>query len=81
MQLEERGLPTAIICTDEFGQLGRSEAASLGMPALPMVQVPHPLGGQKHEAIMEKAEKALAQVVQMLTISEAELMQQWLGKA
>jgi hypothetical protein len=78
--MEERGVPTVMICTDEFGHLGRSEADSLGMPALPIVQVPHPLGGQKRAAIIEKADKALAQVVQTLTTPEADLVQQWLEK-
>jgi hypothetical protein len=69
-----------MICTDEFGQLGRHTAENLGMPALPIALVPHPLGGQKAEAIREKADKALAQVVRLLTTPAADLMQQCCGK-
>lgn len=69
-----------MLCTDEFSLLGRHEAESLGMPALPIALVPHPLGGQKPDAICEKAEKALDQVVKILSTPEAALAQQFLGK-
>jgi hypothetical protein len=65
-----------LLCTDEFSQLGRHEAESLGMPALPIALVPHPLGGEQPEHIREKAEKALEQVVRMLTTPTPRLMQQ-----
>jgi hypothetical protein len=77
--MEKRGMPTVMICTDEFHQLGRHEAESLGMPALPIALVPHPLGGQQPEHIQEKADKVLEQVVRMLTTPVPRLMQQMLG--
>jgi hypothetical protein len=69
-----------LLCTDEFSQLGRHEAESLGMPALPIALVPHPLGGQPPAHIREKAEKALEQVVGLLTTSAPQLMQQLSGQ-
>jgi hypothetical protein len=78
--METRGIPTVTICTNEFLQLGQSEAENLGMPSLPIAVVPHPLGGQKAEAIRQKAEATLDQVVMILTTPEAALMQQMLGK-
>jgi hypothetical protein len=74
-------VPAVLLCTDEFSQLGRHEAESLGMPALPIALVPHPLGGQQPEHIREKADKALAQVFRMLTTPAPQLMQQLLGQA
>jgi hypothetical protein len=74
--METRGRPTVMICTDEFSQLGRHEAESLGMPALPLALVPHPLGGQKPEHIREKADKVLVHVVTILTTPAPMLMQQ-----
>lgn len=64
-----------MLCTDEFGQLGRNEAESLGLPALPLALVPHPLGGQQPDHIRAKADKVLAQVVAMLTTPASVLMQ------
>jgi hypothetical protein len=78
--MESRGIPTVMFCTDEFSLLGRNEAESLGMPALPIALVPHPLGGQRPDAIIEKADKALNQVVNILTTPEVDLTQQFLGK-
>lgn len=70
-----------MICTHEFSQLGRDEALSLGMPSLPIALVRHPLGGQKAEAILQKAEEALEQVVTILTTPEEELIRQFLDPA
>lgn len=69
-----------MICTDEFGQLGRSEAQSLGMPSLLIALVPHPLGGQKPEEVRRKADAALDQVVAILTTPEDDLIPQFLEK-
>jgi hypothetical protein len=77
--MEKRGVPTVMICTDEFHQLGREEAGSLGMPTLPIALVPHPLGGQQPEHIQTKADKALEQVVEMLTTPATRLMQEVLS--
>ncbi len=69
-----------MICTDEFSLLGRHEAAGLGMPSLPMALVPHPLGGQKTEAILDKVEAALDQAVAILTTPQTDLVQQFLAR-
>ena len=78
--MESRGVPTVMVCTDEFSLLGRNEAESLGIPYLPIALVPHPLGGQKPEQILEKADKALDQVVSISTTAVADLMHRYRGK-
>ena len=78
--MEERGVPTVMICTNEFSALGRSEAESLEMPALPIALVPHPLGGQQAEQIRQKAADALKQVADILTTPEALLSERFRGK-
>jgi hypothetical protein len=78
--MEIRGVPTVMVCTDEFSQLGRNEAESLGFPYLPIALVPHPLGGQKQDQILEKAEKSIDQVVAIATSSVPELMERFRGK-
>ena len=78
--MEARGVPTVMVCTDEFSQLGRNEAESLGLPYLPIALVPHPLGGQKPEHIAKKAEFSVDQVVAIATTSAPELMQRFRGK-
>ncbi len=78
--MEHRGVPTVMVCTDEFSQLGRNEAESLGLPYLPIVLVPHPLGGQKQDQILEKAEKSIDQVVDIATSPVPDLMERFRGK-
>ncbi len=60
-------MPTATICTDEFVSLGRAEAQALGMPGLPLVVIPHPLGGLRPEEVRARAEAAVDGVVYVLT--------------
>jgi hypothetical protein len=67
VDLERRGTPTATINSDEFVVLGQSEARSLGMPGLPLVTVPHPMGGISEAAVRERAAAILPELVAVLT--------------
>ncbi len=67
MDLEQRGVPTVTICSHLFERLGQVERRSLGMPDLPMAVCPHPIGGLKVEAVYDKADSLLEQVVWGLT--------------
>lgn len=78
--MEIRGVPTVMVCTDEFSQLGRNEAESLGLPYLPIALVPHPLGGQKQGQILERAEKSIDQVIAIATTPVPDLMARFRGK-
>ncbi|MGD9602672.1 MAG: hypothetical protein AB7O21_15965 [Gammaproteobacteria bacterium] len=55
MTLERTGIPTAVLCSDEFGPLGRAEAQVLGLGALPLVPIPHPLAGNDAARVRAKA--------------------------
>ena len=78
--MEKRGVPTVMVCTDEFSQLGRNEAESLGIPYLPIALVPHPLGGQHLEQILEKADKSIDQVVALSTTAVADSVERFQSK-
>jgi hypothetical protein len=80
VEVEKRGVPTVMVCTDEFSQLGHNEAESLGFPYLPIALVSHPLGGQKPHQILKKAEKSIAQVIAIATLPVPDLMQRFRGK-
>ena len=67
MELERRGVPTVTVCTHIFVRLGEVERRALGMPELPMAIAQHPLGGLKAEAVLDKADALLDQVVSGLT--------------
>ena len=67
MELEQWGVPTVTVCTHIFVRLGEVERRALGMPELPMAIAQHPLGGLKAEAVLDKADALLDQVVSGLT--------------
>jgi len=65
--LEKRGVPTATVKSDAFVVLGQQEAIALGVPGLPIVTVPHPMGDVPADEVQRRAAVAVAQVVHVLT--------------
>ncbi|MBI2909528.1 MAG: hypothetical protein HYX92_17925 [Chloroflexi bacterium] len=57
----------ATICTEEFESLGRLQVKMLGRPDLPIVKVPHPVGGMPEATIEGYADEAVERVVAVLT--------------
>jgi len=55
------------ICTDPFMPMANAERLALGMPDLPVVAVPHPLGGERPERMLAKAEQAIEAIAGFLT--------------
>ncbi len=66
-------MPTVTICSSEFVALGRAEAEALGMPALPLAVIQHPLGGLAAEEVQQRAASVLNTVEQLCTTSEQQL--------
>ncbi len=62
-ELARRGLATAVICSEPFGALGRNQARVFGAPQLPLLMIPHPLGGLSLEQVQGRALVAIPQVV------------------
>ena len=61
--LEQRGVPTVVMGTFEFEQLGRLEATNRGIADLPLALVPHPLGGIHEDEVVRKADLAIESVL------------------
>lgn len=80
VDIEGEGVPTATVNSEEFVRLGQSECRSLGMPGLPLVTVPHPMGDVDRETVRERAEGALEEVVHVLTGDPDELEAEYEGK-
>ncbi|MBI2862178.1 MAG: hypothetical protein HYX89_05100 [Chloroflexi bacterium] len=60
-------MPTATFCSAAFVHLGRSEARALGVPALPIVVVPHPMDILKPEVVRQIAALVADSVAYALT--------------
>jgi hypothetical protein len=53
--------------TDGFVTTAREVAAINGLPEYPFVVIPHPIAGNSDDELHDKAERALAAVVSLLT--------------
>jgi hypothetical protein len=67
LALEERGVPTVLLCTEPFMDAARHHAAALGCPDYQAVRVGHPLASLAPEGARARADEALARVVELLT--------------
>ncbi|MBS1218600.1 MAG: hypothetical protein H6R21_1733 [Proteobacteria bacterium] len=64
--LRKRGLTTAVICSGPFLKLGQAQARVFGVPDLPLLLIPHPLGGLSIDQVKARAEHAVPQFVKLL---------------
>jgi len=70
VELEKRGTPSISICSHEFAALGKVEAQALGMANLPMVVVPHPIGGIDRKEVARKADDAFEDMIEALSLPQ-----------
>ncbi len=67
MTLEGKGIPTVVICTGPFMNSAHVHARTFGRTDFRPVGIPHPLGGLKPEAVKERADSILDEIVAALT--------------
>ncbi len=65
-ELRKRGLVTAVICSGPFLKLGQAQARVFGVPDLPLIVIPHPLGGLALDEVRRRAEVAIPKVIDLL---------------
>ncbi len=65
-ELRKRGLVTAVICSGPFLKLGQAQARVFGVPDLPLIVIPHPLGGLQLDEVRSRAEVAIPKVIDLL---------------
>jgi len=63
IELEARGVPTAVIVTTEFVREAKVQRAALGMPGVVPVVIAHPLSSLTDEEIRARVAAALPQVI------------------
>jgi hypothetical protein len=64
--LEKSGIPTVTVCSNRFEVLARATAKGMGMADLPLVIVPHPIGGIPAAEVIVKADAILDNVIKTL---------------
>jgi hypothetical protein len=67
IELDRRGVPAAVICTDQFVASAQAQAAICGNPGYAFAVVAHPIGSLTAAELQERAAVALPQVIAILT--------------
>lgn len=62
IRLEKEGTPTISICSHKFSQFARSLARSQGADNLRIVEIEHPISGQKKEEIEAKTQDLIPKI-------------------
>ena len=66
IEIEKAGVPAVVFTTENFKELTRSAANSLGIPKARIVVVPHTLGGKEKEVIVSWAKSAIDDLLKVL---------------
>ena len=67
MELENRGIPTVVICTDPFLNSAFRHARTFGRPEFRPLGIPHPLGGLAAPMVQTRAHELQQQVAAVLS--------------
>jgi hypothetical protein len=67
MSAEKLGIPAVAIITDRFDDSARAMAEANGRPHYPFAVIAHPIAGNRDEELRDKAERAVAVLVPLLT--------------
>ena len=70
MALENRGIPTIVICTEPFMNAAYRHASIFGRKGFQPLSIPHPLGGITPENVAERAAELHQQIINALTTGE-----------
>ena len=65
--MDRRGVPAAVICTDQFVASAKAQAAICGQPLYPFAVVAHPIGSLTLVELQARAAAAVPQVIAILT--------------
>jgi hypothetical protein len=65
-ELRKRGLITAVVCSDPFLKLGQAQARTFGVPDLPLLLIPHPLGGIDLQQVKIRVDAALPALLELV---------------
>lgn len=72
IEIEQFGIPAAVICTRPFIPTARAMAATCNLPEYPFAVVEHPVGSLTPEQLRARAEAVLPRVVELLSSSGPE---------
>ncbi len=59
-------MQVALLCTKPFVGLGTAQSKAFGVPDLPLVLIPHPLGGISVSDVEGRADHALPEIARLI---------------
>ena len=65
-EVRRRGAMSAVVCSEPFLKLARNQARTFGVPDLPLIVIPHPVGGIEMSEVKARSERALPQLTELL---------------
>lgn len=77
IQMESKGIPTAVIVTNEFAPMGEATARERGYDGLPLVVVPHPFDWLPREEVERIGESIVDEIAQVLTTPPERLVAEY----
>lgn len=60
-------MPAVAVITDVFEELCKAQAKRCGVPELPLMVLPHPVGGEHSQNVEKKVEERINDLIDMLT--------------
>jgi hypothetical protein len=67
VELEKAGIPSVVIATRPFADACKGIAKANSMPNMKHATVEHPIGSLNEVELMERAESAVGQIVEIVT--------------
>jgi hypothetical protein len=66
VQVYKRGTYAAVICSEAFAEFAKMQRKVFGTPDLPLIIIPHPLGGLSMDEVQQRAELAIPQIIDLI---------------
>jgi hypothetical protein len=66
IEIERHGIPCAVVGTEPFVPTMQMTAVTCGIADYPMAIIRHPIGSLMEDALAERADEALSQVLKIL---------------
>ncbi len=65
-EMRKRGVSAAVICSEPFVKLAKTQARVFGVPDLDLIVIPHPLGGLDMDGVKARLDVASPQLLGLI---------------
>lgn len=65
-EVRKRGVAAAVVCSEPFVKLAKTQAKVFGVPDLPLIVIQHPLGGLDMEGVRARVAIAAPQMLDII---------------